>query len=179
MLVIQCVITNIFSIPLLILTQVIMKEIKIFTRNTMEVLIPLVADAINAESIDPSLDLDKTYTELSAYVSNYPDSTFFARVTGECMIGSGIFPDDLLVVDRSLTPGLGDIVVGIIENEFVLRSYYHKSGKEYLMADNQYFKPIERNDKTPFVIWGVVPHSIMDQRRRNNARINRFERLLR
>lgn len=95
------------------------------------------------------------------------------------MIGSGIYPDDLLVVDRSLKPGSGDIVVGIIENEFILRAYYQRNGKEYLMPDNKYFKPIERNETTQFEIWGVVPHSVLDQRRRNSARINRFEQILR
>ena len=47
------------------------------------------------------------------------------------------------------------------------------------MPDNAYFKPIERNETTHFEIWGVVPHSILDQRRRNSARVNRFEQLLR
>ena len=95
------------------------------------------------------------------------------------MIDSGIFPDDILVVDRSLTPNSGDIVVGIIDNEFILRSYYKKNGKEYLMPDNKYFKPIERTDITQFEIWGVVPHSVLDQRRRNSARLNRFELAIR
>jgi DNA polymerase V len=156
-----------------------MKELKIFTRGTAETLIPLFAEAIHAGFESPAADYEEASIELNAYVSNYPEATFFARVTGECMIGSGIYPNDLLVVDRSLTPGLGDIVVGIIENEFILRSYYHKAGKEYLMPDNKYFKPIERNELTPFEIWGVVPHSVLDQRRRNGARINRFEQLLR
>jgi DNA polymerase V len=95
------------------------------------------------------------------------------------MIGSGIFPNDLLVVDRSLTPTSGDIVVGIIDNEFILRSYYTFNGKEYLMPDNNYFKPIERNESTQFEIWGVVPHSVLDQRRRNSARTSRFEARMR
>lgn len=95
------------------------------------------------------------------------------------MIDSGIYPNDLLVVDRSLIPNQGDIVVGIIDNEFILRSYYKKNGKEYLMPDNKYFAPIEKTDTTLFEIWGVVPHSVLDQRRRNSARVNRFEQLLR
>jgi SOS-response transcriptional repressor LexA len=30
------------------------------------------------------------------------------------MVGSGIFPDDLLVVDKSLTPTSGDIVLALL-----------------------------------------------------------------
>jgi len=155
-----------------------MREVKIFTRTKANDLVPISKRADQADTHPMSTDYEEATIELNAYVSKHPESTFFAKVTGECMIGSGIFPDDLLVVDRSLTPGPGDIVVGIIGNEFVLRSYFYRSGKEYLIADNQYFKPIERNELTPFEIWGVVPHSIIDQRRRNNARINRFEKLL-
>ncbi|MNY29270.1 hypothetical protein D3C86_1633010 [compost metagenome] len=63
--------------------------------------------------------------------------------------------------------------------EFTLRSYYVKAGREYLMADNNYFKPVELNASTAYRIWGVVPFSLINQRRRKNARISRFEHFLR
>lgn len=138
----------------------------------------IYSHAIDAGHESVAVDHAEEQIDLNAYVSKYPGATFFAKVTGECMIGSGIFPDDLLVVDRSLKASSGDIVVGVIDNEFILRSYYIKNGKEYLMPDNAYLKPIERNENTPFQIWGVVPYSVLDQRRRNNARINRFDRIV-
>jgi DNA polymerase V len=157
-----------------------MKELLIYQRDEGPgTLIPLFAEKIHAGFESPAADYEEAKIDLNDYVTKYPEATFFARVTGECMIGSGIFPDDLLVVDKSLTPSSGDIVVGIIDNEFILRSYFKKGQKEYLMPDNAYFKPIERNETTHFEIWGVVPHSILDQRRRNSARVNRFEQLLR
>jgi DNA polymerase V len=156
-----------------------MKELKLFKRGTASTLIPLFAESIHAGFESPAADYEEEKIDLNAYVTKYPAATFFARVAGECMIGSGIFPDDILVVDRSLTPNSGDIVVGIIDNEFILRSYYKKDGREYLMPDNKYFKPIERTESTEFEIWGVVPHSLLDQRRRNSARLNRFEMVLR
>ena len=157
-----------------------MKEILIYKREQGRgTLIPFFAEKIHAGFESPAADYEEARIDLNDYVTKYPEATFFARVTGECMVGSGIFPDDLLVVDKSLTPSSGDIVVGIIDNEFILRSYFKKGQKEYLMPDNDYFKPIERNESTHFEIWGVVPHSILDQRRRNSARINRFEQLLR
>lgn len=156
-----------------------MRELKLYKKGASKTLIPLYAEAIHAGFESPDADYEEARITLDDYVSHNPEATFFARVTGECMIGSGIFPDDLLVVDKSLTPSSGDIVVGILDNEFILRAYYKKNGVEYLMPDNQYFKPIQRNETTQFEIWGVVPHSVLDQRRRNSARINRFEQLLR
>jgi DNA polymerase V len=156
-----------------------MKEITLYKRGTAHTLIPLYAEAIHAGFESPAADYEEARIDLNDYVSKYPAATFFARVTGECMTGSGIYPNDLLVVDKSLTPQQGDIVVGIIDNEFILRSYFKKGNKEYLMPDNSYFKPIERSEVSHFEIWGVVPHSVLDQRRRNGARINRFEQALR
>ena len=156
-----------------------MEEIKLFKRGSATTLIPLSNDAIHAGFKSPAADYQEAMIDLNDYVTNYPAPTFFARVTGECMIGSGIYPNDLLVVDRSLDAKSGDIVVGIIENEFILRSYYKYNGKEFLMPDNMYFKPIERSDASQFEIWGVVPHSVLDQRRRNATRASRFEARLR
>lgn len=155
-----------------------MKELLLFEKKDAKTLIPLFAEAIHAGFESPAADYEEEKIDLNTYVSKYPAATFFARVTGECMIGSGIYPDDLLVVDKSLSPQSGDIVVGIIDNDFILRSYYKKGNREFLMPDNEYFKPIERNNTTQFEIWGVVPHSVLDQRRRNSARLNRFDTII-
>jgi len=73
----------------------------------------------------------------------------------------------------------GDIVVCELAGSFMLRAYYTKAGRAYLLADNNYFKPVELDRGANCRIWGVVPFSLIDQRRRKNARISRFEQLLR
>lgn len=156
-----------------------MKELLLYQKEASETLIPLFAEKIHAGFESPAADYEEERIDLNAYVTKYPHATFYARVTGDCMTGSGIFPDDILVVDRSLTIGNGDIVVGILDGDFILRAYYKKDGKEYLMPDNSNFKPIEQSETTHFEIWGVVPHSVLDQRRRISDRVNRFEQLLR
>ena len=157
-----------------------MKEITLLERRgNASQLIPLFAERIHAGFESPAADYEEARIDLNDYVSKYPEATFFAKVEGECMIGSGIFPDDLIVVDRSLEAQNGDVVVGEINGEFVLRSYFKHGSKTFLMPDNKYYKPIELNENTQFLIWGIVPHTIDNQRRRNSARINRFEQFLR
>jgi DNA polymerase V len=156
-----------------------MKELLLYQKGESAELRPLYAERIHAGFESPAADYEEERIDLNAYVSKYPHATFYARVVGECMTGSGIFPEDLLVVDRSLTPSQGDIVVGILDNDFILRAYFKKGDREYLMPDSPYYKPIQRDSTTQFEIWGVVPHTILDQRRRTSARINRFEQLLR
>nr|WP_068891231.1 translesion error-prone DNA polymerase V autoproteolytic subunit [Pedobacter panaciterrae] len=156
-----------------------MKEITLFRRGTAKTLIPLFSDRIHAGFESPAADYEEASIDLNDYVSRYPEATFFAKVEGDCMIGSGIYPDDMLVVDRSLNPQKGDVVVGTLNGDFVLRSYFTKGCQVFLMPDNKHYKPIELNATTQFEIWGVVPHTIYNQRRRNSARVNRFEQLLR
>lgn len=156
-----------------------MKELLLYGRDKSSRLVPLYQERIHAGFESPAADYEEEKIDLNDYVSKYPHATFYARVVGECMIGSGIYPDDLLVVDRSLTPSSGDIVVGILENEFILRAYFRTGSRELLMPDNKHYEPIERNESTQFEIWGVVPHSILDQRRRIGDRIDRFKQLLR
>ena len=114
--------------------------------------------------------------DLNSYIAKYPNAVHYAKVVGECMISSGIFPGDLLMVDRSLTPDVGDIVVVLLNGEYLLRGYFKKENKEYLIADNPYHHTIQLKDVASYEIWGVVPLSVLNQRRRNNTRINRFEK---
>jgi DNA polymerase V len=156
-----------------------MKELTLYAKGSATHLIPLFTERIPAGFESPAADYRQARIDLNDYVSKYPEATFFARVEGECMIGSGIFPDDLLVVDRSLDPQNGDVVVGEINGEFVLRSYFKLGSKTFLMPDNRCYKPIELNESIPFLIWGIVPYTLYDQRRRNSGRVNRFEQVLR
>lgn len=156
-----------------------MKELLMYQRQDSDILIPIFAETIHAGFESPGADYEEERIDLNAYVTNYPAATFYARVVGECMTGSGIFPDDILVVDRSLNPVNGDIVVGTMQGDFILRSYYKRKGIEYLMPDSPDFKPILRSEATTFEIWGVVPHSILNQRKRIADRISRFEHVLR
>lgn len=154
-----------------------MKEVELFKRGTAQTLIPLSATRAEIHLPSPV----SSYTEVKHAISEETHSgteLFFAKVTGEGMTASGIYPNDMLVIDQNLEPVQGDIVIGEDDGAFILRSYYKKDGKEYLLADNTYFKPVEITAGGRYKVWGVVPHTLIDQRRRNNARIRRFEQFL-
>lgn len=155
-----------------------MKEITLYAKKNVAPVNPAAMERIHGFE-SPAADYEEAPIDLNAYFSKYPEATFFGKVEGEGMIGSGIFPGDLLVVDRSLDPQNGDVVVGEINGQFVLRGYFKQGGKVFLMPDNRCYKPIELNDSIEFLLWGIVPFTIYNQRRRNSARINRFEQFLR
>lgn len=154
-------------------------DILIYQRQASSQLIPLFGERIHAGFESPATDYEEERIDLNNYVTQYPEATFYARVIGDCMNGSGIFEGDLLVVNRSMTPANGDVVVGVLDGDFILRCYIRAGRQEYLMPDNPRYKPIERTEQTLFNIWGVVPHTILNQQQRRHVRINRLQQLLR
>ena len=75
--------------------------------------------------LEPPLDLNELLVKR-------PAATYFVRVEGDSMIGAGIRDKDLLVVDRSLTPANGDIIIASVDGEFTVKTYRTgmKAGKD-------------------------------------------------
>lgn len=71
------------------------------------------------------------------------------------MIGAGIFQNDILVVDRSLTAKDKDVVVAMLDNEFTVKRL-RTSGGLRLQAENPAYKDIPITGESELVIWGVV-----------------------
>lgn len=63
----------------------------------------------------PAEDFQDDCLDLNELLVRNPPSTFFYRAEGDSMTGAGIYSGDLLVVDRSLTPIDGDLVIAIWE----------------------------------------------------------------
>ena len=66
--------------------------------------------------LEPPLDLNELLVKR-------PAASFFVRVSGDSMIGEGIHDGDLLVVDRSLRPASGDVIIACIDGEFTVKTY--------------------------------------------------------
>jgi DNA polymerase V len=88
-------------------------------------------------------------------VSN-PAATFFVRAKGESMRDAGINDGALLVIDRSITPRDGHIVVAMLDGQFTLKTLRKRNGRVFLEAHNPAFSSIEIEGEQELVIWGVV-----------------------
>lgn len=84
---------------------------------------------------------------------------FLVRVAGESMIGRGLFPGDIAVVDKAREPKSGCIVVACLNGEFTLKTYLHRGGRVVLQAENPAFPDIEVPEAADFQVWGVVTGS--------------------
>ena len=121
--------------------------------------LPFFVSKIQAGFPSPADDFMDNRLNINDYVIKNPLSTYYVKVSGDSMIGAGIFSGDILVVDRSIEVADNRIVVAMIDGDFtVKRLRYHKD-KLYLISENSQFVPIEVIEQE-LTIWGVVTFSI-------------------
>ena len=122
--------------------------------------IPLYGNSVAAGFPSPADDYLEGTLDLNEYLIQHPAATFFVRVSGDSMINAGIFPDDMLIVDRSLEAKHHSIVIVALDNELTVKRLYHKNGVIRLLPENNHYQPIEISDGNELHIWGVVKHVI-------------------
>ncbi|RAP26732.1 hypothetical protein DID74_01535 [Candidatus Marinamargulisbacteria bacterium SCGC AG-333-B06] len=121
--------------------------------------LPFFMSSIPAGFPSPADDYMDNRLNINDYVIKNPMSTYYIKVSGDSMIGAGIFSGDILVVDRSIEASHNRIVIAMIDGDFtVKRLRYHKT-KIYLISENSQFVPIEVTNQE-LMIWGVVTFSI-------------------
>jgi DNA polymerase V len=76
------------------------------------------------------------------------------------MIGAGIYPEDLLVVDRSIEVENNDIVVAIYDGELILKRFRELDGEVWLCAENPEYPDLLVKKELDFHVWGVVTYVI-------------------
>lgn len=89
-----------------------------------------------------------------------PTSTFYVRAEGNAMKTSGIYDGDILVVDRSLTPKNGSIIIAALGDEILIRKLIKKGKRVFLASGSIHHPPISINEHTEWMIWGVTTYLI-------------------
>ena len=118
---------------------------------------PSPADDYLHDSIDFNRDLIKN-----------PEATFYGRVSGDSMIDAGICDNDIAVIDRSLIPINGDIIVAFVNGEFTIKQLdltHKEEGYIELKPANPNYSPIHIDADDNFRVWGVVVWTIRQWRR--------------
>lgn len=113
---------------------------------------PSPADDYLRDSLDFNRDLIKN-----------PEATFYGRVSGDSMRDAGINEGDIAVIDRSLQPTDGDVIVAYVNEEFTIKylDLTHKEeGYIELQPANSNYSPIRIDSTDNFRVWGVVVWTI-------------------
>lgn len=123
-------------------------------------LLPLYHARVAAGFPSPSNDDAKELLNLNDLLVKRPAATFFVRVSGDSMIRAGIHHNDILVVDRSLEPLSGKVVVAAVNGELLVKRLHKEGSKLFLLSENSAYPPISIGEGEEIYIWGVVTNVI-------------------
>lgn len=132
--------------------------------------LPYADQGIQAGFPSPAQDYINESIDLNRELVRHPAATFYGRVSGDSMIEEGIEPGDLLVIDRSIEPEDGDLAVCCLDGEFTLKRIHLRPGSVWLIPSNERFDPILVTPDRQFEVWGVVTHTIKNNRRPRQRR---------
>ena len=122
--------------------------------------ITLFSHKVPAGFPSPADDHAEKRLDLNEYLIDQSEATFFVRIKGDSMIDAGILDNDIVIVDRSKSAAINDIVLASIDGEFTVKVLAKNSEGPYLMPANKEYKPIHIKPDSEFEIWGVVTGSV-------------------
>ncbi len=122
--------------------------------------IPLFLEPVPAGFPSPAEGYLEEVLSLHDLVVRNPAATFFVRVGGTSMEHAGIHPGGILVVDRSLEPRSGHIVLAALDGEVTVKRLRLSRGRMLLVPECDGGEPVELGDGRELSVWGVVTHVV-------------------
>ena len=115
---------------------------------------------ISAGFPSPAEDFKQERLSLDNELIKNKEATFFARVSGQSMIDAGLSDNDLLVIDRSLSPAHNKIAICFLDGGFTVKRLKVEKDEVWLQPENKNYQPIKITEENDFVIWGIVTNVI-------------------
>jgi len=115
---------------------------------------------ISAGFPSPGEDFKQERLSLDNELIKNKEATFFARVSGQSMIDAGLSDNDLLIIDRSLSPAHNKIAVCFLDGDFTVKRLKVEKEVVWLQPENKNYQPIKITEENDFVIWGIVTNVI-------------------
>lgn len=145
-----------------------MSNIKLIKGEFDQKLDLLLAPGIRAGFPSPAEDYLHESLDFNRDLIKHPEATFYGEVEGDSMEDVGINHGDIAVIDRSVEPQHGDVVVGYVNGDFTIKflDLTHK-GEGYieLRPANKNYQPIRIDIDDNFEVWGVVVWTIKNWKR--------------
>ncbi|AXE62099.1 LexA family transcriptional regulator [Candidatus Thioglobus sp. NP1] len=131
-------------------------EVLRVNEDPVKQLIPIFTSRVQAGFPSPADDHLEDTLDLNTHLIHHKEATFFVKAQGESMIGAGIHQGDILIVDKSLSPKSGKIVIAVVDGEFTVKRLHKYKGNITLKAENSEFEDIKIKGTDELIIWGVV-----------------------
>ena len=108
----------------------------------------------------PAGESGVTRLDLNDILIRHPQAAFLMRIAGDSMRGAGVQDGDLALVDRAMTAAHGQVVIAILNDEFVCRRLHHRSRDVRLQSADSACPDWVPGEGEELQIWGVVTHVV-------------------
>lgn len=108
----------------------------------------------------PAADHAQKRIDLNDHLLLHREASFLFRVSGNSMIGVGIFDGDTIIVDKSIEARHNHIVLAVIDDDFTIKRLYKRGKVIRLIAENPEYSPIDFMEGQELRIWGVVTFNL-------------------
>lgn len=122
--------------------------------------LPFYSCSVSAGFPSPVDDHLDGRLDLNEFLIRHPSATFFVRASGSSMLGAGIHDGDVLIVDRSLEPRDGKIIIAAINGELTVKRLREQGDKISLEPENKDYPSIELMEGDEMQVWGVVTNVV-------------------
>lgn len=122
-------------------------------------LLPLLLDRASCGFPSPAQDYVERGIDLNDYCIRHPAATYLVQASGDSMINAGIYPGDLLVVDRSLEACHGQVVIASVNGEMTCKRLELRPITR-LVAANPDYGAIVPGESVSLEIFGVVTNLV-------------------
>ncbi len=122
--------------------------------------LPLLSYKVSAGFPSPVEDYVEEPLDLNSHLITHPAATFFVRAIGDSMIDAGIFPNDILIVDRSLKASSGKVIIAMVDGDLTVKRLLIEGARISLIPANAFYRPIGISEGQNFEVWGVVTYVV-------------------
>lgn len=122
--------------------------------------LPFCSFRVPAGFPSPASDHIELHISLDEVLNIRAPHMYMIRFTGDSMQGVGIFEGDLGIVDRSIEPGHGHLVVAALNNEPICKRFCRRGKELILLSENPKYPARYVLEGDELSIWGVITNTV-------------------
>lgn len=122
--------------------------------------LPLLTGKVPAGFPLNATDHISEWVDMNQMIIKDPGSMFLIEAVGDSMEEDHIYEGDLLIVDGSIQPRHGMIVIAAIDGEYTVKRFFKKDNAIKLVPANSNYPEIDVTDNVQFAVAGVVVRSL-------------------
>ncbi len=122
--------------------------------------LPFYSFQVPAGFPSPAADHIEQHISMDEVLNIRAPHVYLITITGESMQGAGIFEGDIGIVDRSIEPAHGHIVVAVLNNEPICKRLCKRGKDIVLVSDNPKYPARYVLEGDELSIWGVITSTV-------------------